>query len=112
VLTVDHCHATGKVRGVLCRRHNLALGQVQDSIAELEALIAYLREGTGIEVPTRVVPDIDYSARDREIRELRGVQGLTCAAIAKRYGLSPSRVETICTGVQRAPRPTSRKQAS
>ena len=40
---LDHCHTTKKVRGVLCHHCNLALGNVKDSIATLEALTAYLR---------------------------------------------------------------------
>jgi hypothetical protein len=49
-LHIDHDHACcpgvktcGKcVRGVLCRRHNTALGNVRDSVEELKALILYL----------------------------------------------------------------------
>lgn len=41
---IDHCHATGKLRGTLCRRCNLTLGHVKDSASLLEAMIAYLRE--------------------------------------------------------------------
>jgi DNA-binding transcriptional MerR regulator len=40
---IDHCHATGRLRGVLCRDCNHALGNVKDSVERLEALIAYLR---------------------------------------------------------------------
>lgn len=40
---LDHCHATGKFRGWLCNRCNLALGHLGDSIAGLERAIAYLR---------------------------------------------------------------------
>lgn len=41
-LVLDHCHKTGKVRGVLCRACNLALGYVDDDPARLRALIDYL----------------------------------------------------------------------
>lgn len=42
-LHLDHCHASGKVRGVLCRSCNLALGYTNDNPITLEKLIAYLK---------------------------------------------------------------------
>lgn len=39
---VDHCHTTGKVRGILCPNCNIALGQVNDSVEHLQKLITYL----------------------------------------------------------------------
>lgn len=39
---VDHCHSTNKVRGLLCRTCNLALGHVQDSEPKLIGLAEYL----------------------------------------------------------------------
>jgi len=40
---VDHCHATNKVRGLLCPNCNKALGMVGDSIDILQALALYLQ---------------------------------------------------------------------
>jgi hypothetical protein len=40
---VDHCHETGKVRGVLCARCNLGIGRFGDHIRGLERAIEYLK---------------------------------------------------------------------
>lgn len=45
-LVVDHCHDTGKIRGLLCHNCNRALGLLKDSVHTLESAIDYL-EKTG-----------------------------------------------------------------
>lgn len=42
-LVVDHCHTTGKIRGLLCASCNLAIGNFEDRIDYLENAILYLR---------------------------------------------------------------------
>ena len=42
MLSVDHCHTTGKIRGLLCTRCNSMLGFSLDSTATLASAILYL----------------------------------------------------------------------
>ncbi len=41
-LEIDHCHKTGKVRGLLCTNCNTALGRCHDDPDIMRAAIAYL----------------------------------------------------------------------
>lgn len=43
-LFVDHCHTTGKVRGLLCNDCNVMLGRAQDNEIILMRAIDYLKE--------------------------------------------------------------------
>jgi len=42
-LSVDHCHVTGKVRGLLCSKCNTAIGLFEDSKELLQKAIEYLK---------------------------------------------------------------------
>ena len=46
-LSIDHNHATGHVRGLLCDACNKALGCFKDNIENLENAIQYLKDTNG-----------------------------------------------------------------
>ena len=41
--SIDHCHTTGKVRGLLCNNCNRGLGLLKDSTEVIKNAIKYLR---------------------------------------------------------------------
>ena len=46
-LSVDHCHISGKVRGLLCKNCNTGLGGFKDNIENLSKAISYLIRNKG-----------------------------------------------------------------
>jgi len=43
---VDHCHKTGKVRGLLCTHCNTALGLMKDSVHRFRSALRYLQHNS------------------------------------------------------------------
>lgn len=41
---VDHCHSTGDVRGILCRKCNAAIGALGDTASSVAKAVAYLQK--------------------------------------------------------------------
>lgn len=42
-LTIDHCHTTGRVRGLLCTNCNSAIGKLGDTSVAVSKAVAYLQ---------------------------------------------------------------------
>lgn len=61
---IDHCHETGKVRGLLCAGCNIGLGNFKDDISLMESAIEYLKA-----TPTEFVGQ-DESDKQRQMREM------------------------------------------
>lgn len=43
-LTVDHCHATGAIRGLLCHKCNAGIGMLNDDLTLIESAHQYLQK--------------------------------------------------------------------
>jgi hypothetical protein len=39
---VDHCHETGKIRGLLCHSCNTGIGKLGDNLEGLQKAVSYL----------------------------------------------------------------------
>lgn len=50
-LAVDHCHDSGKVRGLLCHMCNQAIRLFKESVPRLQKAIAYLGSHDGLQQP-------------------------------------------------------------
>ena len=46
-LCYDHCHVSGKFRGILCNKCNLSIGNLGDNIEGVEQALSYLKRHYG-----------------------------------------------------------------
>ena len=49
-LAVDHCHKSGKVRGLLCSNCNTAIGLMKDSPKRMALAVEYLKRHQGEDI--------------------------------------------------------------
>lgn len=49
-LVIDHCHESGRLRGVLCRKCNLAIGHFDDDPKRIESAIKFLEKHNDTQV--------------------------------------------------------------
>lgn len=56
-LNVDHCHNSGRIRGLLCSPCNMALGLFKDNPLRLLSAVVYLARGQGYESPQEWLED-------------------------------------------------------
>jgi len=108
VLDLDHDHETGRVRGLLCRGCNIALGGARDNPATLRALADYVedhRRNPGEDIPPPIIPN-DYVMGqshpnavldDDKVRKIRALAaaGSKQSAIAAQFGVTQASVSLI-----------------
>lgn len=58
ILAIDHCHSTGKIRGLLCDSCNHGVGMFKDSPELMKAAIDYLGASRGSDEKTGVIQSI------------------------------------------------------
>jgi hypothetical protein len=79
-LAIDHCHETNRVRGLLCRKCNSAIGLFDDDIHKIENALMYLKsKGTEIffQRGTRVESPVDYKKTYAEaVRDMNALDGV------------------------------------
>lgn len=79
-LAVDHCHATGRVRGLLCGHCNRALGLLHENPEYIKTLLVYVEKRClteyNVEEEIRKYYSPTDSAENKHIKKLESLFGL------------------------------------
>ena len=75
-LAVDHCHDTGKVRGLLCSNCNTGIGKLKDSATLVRKAYEYLTTTTGASSPDAPVFDLGPPALRTDLADSAQTSGL------------------------------------
>lgn len=65
---VDHDHVTGQVRGLLCRKCNLALGNFKDNVPKMQVAVKYLDDTS--DKYTKILKYEDETSLDTRITRI------------------------------------------
>jgi len=101
---VDHCHTTGRIRGVLCDRCNVVLGRVNDNASLLLALASYVENSFAIghiAAMSRHDQLMDVDVANMNAMDLKAHERAVCVQAAILSSISSTRREFFPRAHQR-----------
>lgn len=82
-LSVDHCHKTNKVRGLLCDKCNRGIGGMEDNVEILASSISYLQQ-----------PTLKFSKKEKKYH-WRSKEYQKDTRMKRKYGIALSNYEDL-----------------